>query len=196
MSLIFTLPGGRGGLFHSSAAVWPWMMALAAVGIGLAVDWFAIKLPHWQPERAKRLFSGIFVGIAFVLSLFVGLSRSDTDQLAQIYEEIGEQLPPEAVVMVGDAPGFYYHTGITAVSIPNESLDVLLQAAARYRVTYLVLDVNHPAPLTYLYDKTWEVSETTEPFDFTDFGIVAKYDLIDVEGNNQPLFLYQFNRYE
>lgn len=183
MSLVFTLPGGRGGLFHSSAAVWPWMMALAAGGIGLAVDWFAVRLPHWQPERAKRLFSIIFVVVAFVMSLFVGLARSDAaDQLAQIYETIGTQLPPEAVVMVGDAPGFYYHTGLTAVSIPNEPISILLAAAYQYHAGYLVLDANHPQPLNELYQGTAESPQIR---------LLEQYDIVDAEGNALPVNLYQ-----
>ena len=185
MSLIFTLPGSRGGLFHSSAAIWPWMMALAAAGIGLAVDWFAVRLPHWQPERAKRLFSIIFVVIAFILSFFVGISRADTDQLPQIYEAIGRQLPPDAVVMVGDAPSFYYHTGLTAVSIPNEPIDVLLKAAAQYDVTFLVLDANHPKPLTHIYEGA------EERLNLPNIALVEQYDVTDLEGKTLPVFLYR-----
>ena len=182
MSLVFTLPGSRGGLFHSSAAVWPWMMALAAAGIGIAVDWFAARLKHWQPARAKGLFSIIFVVIAFTLSFFIGLARADTDQLAQIYEMIGRQLPPDAGVMVGDAPGFYYHTGLTAVSIPNEPVETMLAAAARYQIGYLVLDPDHPAPLAPLYMD--EVSNAQVI-------LLNTYPLIDREGHTHPIKLYQ-----
>jgi hypothetical protein len=41
MSLLFTLPGSNGGLFHSSAALWPWFMALAAIGLDQTVAWLA-----------------------------------------------------------------------------------------------------------------------------------------------------------
>lgn len=159
MSLIFTFPGGRGGLFHSTVALWPWFMALAAAGIGLAVDWAAMRLPHWQPERAKRIFSALFVVVALVLSLAVGLPRSQQDDTeANVYIRFGAMLPDSAVVMVGNAPGFYYHTGLAAVSVPNEPVEVMLQAAARYGVTYLVLDMDHPQPLSKLY-----AGELSEP---------------------------------
>ena len=182
MSLVFTLPGSRGGLFHSSAAVWPWMMALAAAGIGIAVDWFAARLEHWQPTQAKRLFSIIFVVIAFILSFFIGLARADTDQLAQIYEAIGRQLPPDAGVMVGDAPGFYYHTGLTAVTIPNEPIETMLAVAARYQVSYLVLDPDHPAPLATLY-----MGEVLD----SQVILLNTFPLTDIEGNTHPIKLYQ-----
>jgi hypothetical protein len=98
------------------------------------------------------MFAGIFVGIAFIMSFAIGLGGFDDDQEAQIYETIGAQLPPAAVVMVGNAPGFYYHTGLSAVSIPNESIPILLEAASAYHVTYLVLDENRPRPLISLYE--------------------------------------------
>jgi hypothetical protein len=159
MSLIFTFPGGRGGLFHSTVALWPWFMVLATAGIGLAVDWAAARLPHWQPERAKRIFSALFVMVALVLSLAVGLSRSQQDDTeANVYVRFGAVLPDSAVVMVGNAPGFYYHTGLAAVSVPNEPVEVVLQAATRYGVTHLVLDIDHPQPLSDLY-----AGELSEP---------------------------------
>jgi hypothetical protein len=50
LTLVFTFPGERGSIFHSSIAIWPWMAALAAFGFGLTVDWVASILAHWQPE--------------------------------------------------------------------------------------------------------------------------------------------------
>jgi hypothetical protein len=152
MSLVFTLPGGRGGLFHSSAALWPWFMTLAAAGIDCAVEWAAAKRSHWQPERAKRVFAGLFVAVGFVISLAVGLMRTSSHLEADLYQEIGEILPDTAVVMVGNAPGFHYHTGLPAISVPNEPVEVLLQAANKYHVTHLILDKDRPLPLAALYE--------------------------------------------
>lgn len=151
MSLVFTFPGERGGLFHSSVALWPWFMALVPVGIGWGVDRLAQRLPHWQPERAKRLFTSLFIGVALVMSLALGLARGSVDMAAMLYPEVGAMLPKEAVVMAGNAPGFYYHTGLPAYSIPNEPLETVLNAAARYHITHLILDENHPLPLADLY---------------------------------------------
>jgi hypothetical protein len=181
MSLLFTLPGERGGLFHSSAAVWPWMMALAAAGLGLAVDWFARRLPHWQPERAKRIFAGLFVTVAIIISLAVGRNGVGNDQEAQVYAAIGKRLPPDAVVMAGDAPGFYYHTGLTAVSLANEPLPILLEATIVYHVTYLVLDVNHPRPLAELY---------ADPALSPHFQLLERYELTDGDGIELPVYLF------
>jgi hypothetical protein len=151
LTLVFTFPGERGSIFHSSIAVWPWMAALAAYGIGVAVDWVASKLPHWKPERAKRLFSALFILIAFVVSLAIGLARLAPDPTIETYERIAADIPADTKVMVGIAPAFYYHTGIPALSVPNEPIEIILEAAERYDVTYLILDQNHPTPLRDIY---------------------------------------------
>jgi 4-amino-4-deoxy-L-arabinose transferase-like glycosyltransferase len=151
MSLIFTLPGGRGGLLHSSVALWPWLMVLATAGLGYSVDWMTTKLPHWEPKKAKPRFAALFVVVAFAMSATLFYARVDAGAEAAVYAEVGEMLPETAVVMAGNAPGVYYHTGLPALSIPNELIPVLQVAAARYGVTHLLLDADHPLPLADLY---------------------------------------------
>ncbi|MEZ4591218.1 MAG: glycosyltransferase family 39 protein [Chloroflexota bacterium] len=151
MSLVFTLPGGRGGLLHSSVALWPWLMVLATAGLGCAVEWVATKLPHWEPQKAKPRFAALFVVVAFVISATLFYARADDGLEAEIYGEVGEMVGETAVLMAGNAPGVYYHTGLPALSIPNEPVAVLQEAAARYGVTHLLLDADHPQPLNDLY---------------------------------------------
>lgn len=151
LSLIFTFPGMRGSLFHSSVALWPWSTTLAVAGLAVSVDWLAARLPHWQPERAKRMFTALFVVMAFVLSLAVSVPRTRPDESPERYEWIRTQVPESSVVMIGNAPALHYYSGLPAFSVPNEPADVLLQAAQRYGVGYLVLDRNHPLPLQDLY---------------------------------------------
>jgi uncharacterized membrane protein SirB2 len=152
-SLLFTFPGIRGSLFHSSAALWPWFMALAAAGLGAAIDWTAKRLSHWQPERAKRLFSAMFIVVAFVVTLFVAQYRLAPEEDPEAYRRIGRIVPQQAVVMAGNAPAIHYYTGLAAVSVPNEAIEVLLQAADRYGVTHLALNRNRPRPLNDLYQE-------------------------------------------
>lgn len=151
MSLVFTWPGQRGGLLHSSAALWPWMMTLAAGGIDLAVDFAAARLPHWQPPKAKKGFSAMFLALALFISIATIRTEEDIDP--QLIREIGATLPPEAVVISGNAPGFYYHTGRPSLSVPNEPVTGLLQLAADYGAGYLVLDDFYPPPLAVLYEE-------------------------------------------
>ncbi|MCP4417855.1 MAG: hypothetical protein GY805_14620 [Chloroflexi bacterium] len=151
MSLLFTFPGSRGGLLHSSVALWPWFMVLATAGLDFAVEWIAAKLPHWEPQKAKPRFAALFIVVAFVISATLFYARADEGTEARMYSEIGDLLPESAVVMVGNAPGFYYYTGLSALSIPNEPIPILQTAAANYDVTHLLLDADHPLPLVDLY---------------------------------------------
>ncbi len=151
LTLLFTFPGMRGSVFHSSIALWPWTMALAVAGIDAAVDWVAARRSHWQPERAKRNFSGLFVIVALLIALSVSRARTTPGEVPLTFRTIGQMLPADSVVMVGNAPAFHYYTGLPSVSVPNEPVDIVLQAADQYGVDYLILNENRPEPLAELY---------------------------------------------
>ncbi len=149
MSFLFTFPGQRGSLFHSSTAIWPWTMALAAVGIGMVVEWIAGYLHHWQPQKSKPLFAALFVLIVFGISFGIagsGLNRPDE---AALYKQIAARTGER--VMLGDPLAFYYHTGKTAVIIPNESPETIVQVMERYGIESLIVDPDHVRPLDDLY---------------------------------------------
>ncbi|MCA9937723.1 MAG: hypothetical protein KC418_03705 [Anaerolineales bacterium] len=154
MVLVFTFPSGRGSVLHSSAAIWPWMTPLAAGGIGMVVDAVAGRLSHWQPARAKRMFAGMFLLIAAVVSLVTSGVQPLRDKEASIVEQIGRTLPSGTIVMLPDSPMYYYHTGNPAINLPNEPPDTLLQVADKFHATYLILDPGYPAPLQGIYDNT------------------------------------------
>jgi len=150
-SLIFTLPGTRGSLFHSSIALWPWSTAFAAAGIGLAVDWAATKLPHWQPERAKKIFSSLFIIVALIMTFYLAQGSLKPDEDPELYHQVGQLVPPSSVVMAGNAPALNYYSGLPAISVPNEAVDSVLLAADRFGVTYVLLNQNRPKPLDDIY---------------------------------------------
>jgi len=151
MSILFTFPGMRGAVFHSSSALWPWSTALAAAGIGFAVDWTASRLPHWDPEKAKRRFSILFIMLALFLGFYVSQSRAESSQDPAVYLQIGEKLPAGSIVMAGNAPAVNYHTDLPSLSVPNEPVSVVIEAANRYGVTHLLLDKDAPLPLQDIY---------------------------------------------
>jgi hypothetical protein len=95
----------------------------------------------------------LFVVVAFVISASLFYTRADVGLEAEVYAEAGEMLPETAVIMAGNAPGVYYHTGLPALSIPNEPISVLQEVAARYDVTHLLLDADHPLPLAQLFEQ-------------------------------------------
>lgn len=151
MSLVFTFPGQRGSLLHSSAALWPWFMALAPAGVILAVDWMAARRRNWRRDQARRFFAVAFVIMAYAITFAVALGQPLRQRQAAVYEEIGRILPPGSVVMTGDPPGLHYHSGLPAIATPNEPPEVLLQVAQRYGARYLLLDADRPGPLNDLY---------------------------------------------
>ena len=61
MTLVFAFPGARGGLFHSGAAVLPFVCAAAVIGLDSAVDWAAARRRHWNGQQAKQVF-GVGLG--------------------------------------------------------------------------------------------------------------------------------------
>jgi hypothetical protein len=167
MSLIFAFPGMRGGLFHSVTAVWPWFMALAAAGLALVIESVAARRPYWNARLARRVYAAMAVLLAFGLTFLVGLTRGTGEREAGVYRQIGLLLPAGAVVMVGNAPALYYHTGLAAVSVPNEPPHIMLQAARQYSVTYIILDENRPRPLDDFYQALLALPELrlVEQFD-------------------------------
>lgn len=99
-----------------------------------------------------RFFTVTFVIMAFVISFFVAWGQPLRRDEAALYREVAATLPADVVVMAGDPPGFYYHSGRPAIVIPNEPPPGMLQAARQFGAEYLLLNENHPAPLAALYE--------------------------------------------
>ncbi|MEZ4646313.1 MAG: hypothetical protein R3E31_26915 [Chloroflexota bacterium] len=177
MALVFTFPGQRGSLLHSSTAIWPWSMPLAVAGVDMAVDWVASRRPSWHPGQAKRLFGAVFVVIVFVVTLAVAGGQPLADVEAAVYGEVAAVLPADAVVMIGTAPDFYYHTGLRAVAVPNEPPDVLLTIAQRYGVNYLLLDADRPPILNDLYSGAAQYPHIEQVQTFDDGFVLYRFSL-------------------
>ncbi len=175
MTLLFTFPGARGGVFHSSAALLPFVFSISMVGLDAAVDWVAQRRRQWNRRTAQRFFTAGALVLAAGLSLFIysrrvvgngSWSRPAWNQTDSAMVEIGKWIEAQGgerpVVMVGNPPAFYYHTGLPSVAVPNEGVEQVVAAARRYGVSYLILDHNHPRPLANLFGKK-ETSEDLEP---------------------------------
>jgi len=156
-SLAFTFPGWRGGLFHSSGVLLPFLHAAAVVGLDASVRWAARRRRGWNLRQAQAVFTAGIVVLAIMLSLYGLLSKLPAwNNSEQIYHTIGDwltarEVPDDTVIMARNPPGFWYHTARPAVVVPNEGVDGLLKAAQRYHVEYLLLDQNCPSPLRSLY---------------------------------------------
>ncbi len=166
MTFVFTFAGMRGGFFHSGSALLPFLFAAVGPGLDIVLRWMARRLPGWNARRAWPVFATGLVGMALVVSLFAlwraGVLGGTWNDRGQHYAQIGNQLDAqgasEAVVMVGDAPAFAWHTGHAAIAIPNNPLDTILVVADRYGARYLVLDGTRPRTTDALYG-----SDATHP---------------------------------
>lgn len=158
MTFVFAFPGARGGLFHSGAALLPFVYATAVVGLDRSVDWVADRRPTWRPRIAKKVFGVGLLLMAVALSSFIYYQRvlkgnvwngADSSYPA-IATWVMEQ-DSTATVMIGNPPAYRYHGGGLSVVVPNNDIKTVLQVMAEYDVDYLILDKNHPAPLADLY---------------------------------------------
>jgi hypothetical protein len=155
-SFAFTFPGPRGGFFHASAPALPFIFAAAMVGLDAAVGWVALRR-RWNRRQAQAVFATAVVVGALALSGYAVAGKLPVWRDADAaYREVGAWLdahnvPDGTVVMVGNPPGFWYHTHRPAVVVPNGDVETLLAAADRYGARYVLLDRNRPAHLAGLY---------------------------------------------
>ncbi len=169
-SLAFTFPGPRGGFFHASAPALPFLFAAAIVGLDAAVGWVA-RWRRWNRRQAQAVFATAAVVGAVALSGYAAAGKLPAWRDADAaYREAGAWLdahdvPDDTVIMVGNPPGFWYHTHRPSVVVPNGDMGVLLDVAQRYEVGYILLDRNVPLPLALLYTDgetlAWLTTEAT-----------------------------------
>jgi hypothetical protein len=162
MTFVFTFPGPRGGLFHSGGALLPFIFTTALVGLDAVVEWAAARRRGWDVRVAKQVFGIGLVGLALLVSGFLYYRgaiagarwKGNNSAYSRVVAWLDSQEETEAVVMVGDPPGYWYHGGGPSIVVPNEPVETVLVVADRYGARYLVLDHNRPAPLTSLYEGT------------------------------------------
>jgi 4-amino-4-deoxy-L-arabinose transferase-like glycosyltransferase len=178
MTFAFTFPGPRGGVLHSSSALLPALWACAALGLDAAVAAVARRRRTWRVEQAQVVFALGIVLVAAGVSMWLYDTRvlgaggpadpawNGADR-AYVQAVKGVQPEPGAVFMVNNPPMFTYLTGYPSVVLPNEPPDVLLEAARRYGVRYVVLDAGRPRPLADVYAGTQSAAGLVPRYEFT-----------------------------
>jgi hypothetical protein len=154
MTVTFPFAGARGGFFHSGAALQPLFWVVTPVGLDCVLDWVS-KVRRWRVNQARQFFQPALVGLAFLLSLLLllGIPRSQREGLRSWGETHQQFLRVEQavrqlgagqrdVVMVNNPPGYYVAARRPAVAVPFGDVQVLLAAARRYQVKYLLLEFN------------------------------------------------------
>ena len=158
MTLAFTFVGERGGLFHSGAALAPFLYAAAPIGLEAAVDAVARRRQRWNAGAANRVFGAGVVALAALFSVTIVVGRvivPGWNRADWAYRQAGDWLAGQgdrvSIVVAGNPPGLTYHTGHPSIVTPNGNVDVLLAAADRFGARWIVLDANRPAGLAEVY---------------------------------------------
>jgi 4-amino-4-deoxy-L-arabinose transferase-like glycosyltransferase len=154
-SLAFTYPGMRGGFFHASAPVLPFLYVAATEGLEAAVGWVG-RRRRWNLCQAQVVFAAAVVVGAVVLSGYVASAKVRAWQgVDRVYEEIGhwlvEREAGDRVVMANNPPAFWYYTRRPAIVVPTSDPQTLLAVADRYGAGYVILDRNAPSQLWGVY---------------------------------------------
>jgi len=156
-SVAFTFPGPRGGFFHATAAVLPFLFTAGAEGLEVAVRW-AGRRRRWNLRQAQAVFATATTVGSVILSVYVmAMHLPAWRDAGAVYRDIAAWLdaqhgPDAPTVMVGNPPSFHYYSGVPAVVVPNGGVQTVLDVCERYGVDYLVLDSNRPDPLDALYE--------------------------------------------
>ncbi|MBN1439566.1 MAG: hypothetical protein JW929_09165 [Anaerolineales bacterium] len=165
MTAVYPFQGSRGGFLHSSAALIPAAAAAAALGLEDVVERL-IRWRKWEAVSARAFLGAGMAGLALSASAFIYYSRvvgsasggSAWDGLNVQYV-MGvsrlEPVPPGTIrFMVNNPPCFYVRTGYPGLPVPAGDSTMLLEAADRYGVRFVVLDGNAPEGLQSLYRGT------------------------------------------
>jgi hypothetical protein len=168
MSFVFPFAGSRGGFFHSGVAVMPILWALVPPGLETAIHWGA-KVRGWDRKQAVRVLGTSVIAIVVLLTGAIFWTKAIGPDLHQprwdsgfrtyvaVEAELSKLSPSSEVIAVNNPPGFRLATDRECVVIPNGSIKTLRDVVDRYRVSWVVLDVNRPAGLASLYHEPTSV---------------------------------------
>jgi hypothetical protein len=158
MSLVFTFPGTRGSVFHSSGGLLPYIFLVSLLGLDQAIAWLG-KLSRPQATAARqRRYGGLVVAAFVCLSLGLTLSLpgnwdKDYNEVRQVGGWLDAHESPGTVVMLPLGPAFWYVTHRPSIATASDSLEVNLQLARQYGARYLALFSDHyPDSFAGLYN--------------------------------------------
>jgi hypothetical protein len=141
MSMVFTYPGTRGGLFHSSSALLPFWAALGLAGLDDGIAWLAARR-KWRASEAKRVFGTAVVLLPLALGYVAWNAQRVNRAVHPDYARVQEAIGAEARIMVNDPSAWHYHTGWIGVTLPQASLATTAAIAQRFCLTHLIIDKN------------------------------------------------------
>ncbi|HLA43907.1 MAG TPA: hypothetical protein VJZ27_10750, partial [Aggregatilineales bacterium] len=101
MSIVFTFPGTRGGLFHSSVALYPFWVVTGLVGLEDVVSRLA-RWRKWRTGEAQLVFGSAMILLPIALGWFAWNAQAKNRDSRPDYEGLAENLPEDARIMVND----------------------------------------------------------------------------------------------
>ncbi|MBI2953941.1 MAG: glycosyltransferase family 39 protein [Chloroflexi bacterium] len=157
LSLVFTFQSPRGTYAHSGAALLPFILGAAIVGLDTTVDFAARHRPHWIVPIAQRNFTMMLVAFSVILSAAAAiLAIQKWDDQLNRYQEIATWLSTRTderePVMLIDPPRYHYITGRPAIAASNDPPEVVGPLARRFGVRYIVLERAHTRPMDRVFE--------------------------------------------
>ncbi|MSQ27350.1 MAG: hypothetical protein EXR51_04325 [Dehalococcoidia bacterium] len=144
MTLVFTFPGVRGALVHSSVALVPWFSIACIDGLERTVQWAATKLPQWNAAVAFPRFAALLIGLSAGLSYASVIERSrEWRDEAAAYQAVAAAVladNPSAIPLLNNPPAWWYFTRGPAMQNPSNGLEAAVVAAQTYGGTHIVLE--------------------------------------------------------
>lgn len=185
MTFVFPLPGYRGGLFHSSMALFPFWMALGLLGLERALIWVA-KRRRWKPASAIRFFFQALIIYALALSILVFLPRArGWNEGGSFYDNLG--IRRDSTVLINDPSALYYWRKQPGVVLPNAPPETLPTVAERFGALYIVVDINAPTPLRDLWERQGRLPNYLKQVYSNDqFRVYEFQGILDNEGGRAP----------
>ncbi len=168
MSLVFPFSGARGGFFHSSSAVMPFLWVLAPIGLFESIK-FGAERRGWDLVGAQKVFGAAAVILALLttVGLFyirvIGSGKEETvwSSSHAVYESVDTWFEnsdlEDQLVAINNPPGFYVASGMKSVVIPDGGVMELREVIELFGVEWVVLDSNNPG-LMDLYENPRMVS--------------------------------------
>jgi hypothetical protein len=161
MTIVFPFAGSRGGFLHSGAALQPLWWVLVPVGLERFIVWME-KKRNWRKGEAFKVFMVGTIVICALMSYVIFHNRiisspgwGSESERYRLVEVFITSLPESNndTVLVGNPPGYFNVSNRPAIAIPNETLDIVIEVARRYKAKYLVLeDDGTPTPLKGVYE--------------------------------------------
>lgn len=145
MTFVFAYPGQRGGWFHSSAALMPFIVPLAVLGLEDALRWVGRNQSGWRLRQTWAAFSPALVVFSAVLTAFlVWRSLQAWDNNAEEYRALQSLLDDQGVaaearIMSNNTPAVHYYTGRGGVPLATGGVGEVLTVAEQYAVDYVLV---------------------------------------------------------